>query len=785
VIQAETFPIEPWQLRESWLSLDLLAQSESLFALSNGHLGVRGTLDEGEPYGRPGSYLNGVYELRPLPYAEAGYGYPEAGQSVINVTDGKLLRLLVNDEPLDVRYGRCDDHERVLSLRDGVLTRRARWHSPAGRTVDLHTRRLVSLTQRAILACSYRVSPVDGPADVVIQSELVANEELPRQQGMDPRVSAALEQPLVSELATGHGTNAVLVHRTDRSRLRVAAAMGHRVEGDLAAPPTVDVDADTARVTFTAHLDAGQSICIEKFVAYGWSEHRSVPALRAQVEGALAAVLPAGWAGVSAEQRAYLDAFWLRADVVIDGDDAIQQAVRFGLFHLLQASARAEGRPLPAKGLTGDGYDGHAFWDTEMFVLPMLTYTTPDSARDALRWRASTLPQARERAGQLGLAGATFPWRTIHGEECSSYWPAGTAAFHVNADVADAAIRYVNATDDHAFEEAVGLELLGETARLWRSLGHLEDDDEFHIDGVTGPDEYSAVTDDNIYTNLMAQRNLRGAATAANRHPARARRLGFSSDEVDEWMRTATAVHVPYDRRLQVHEQSAGYTSHECWDFDSTDADRYPLLLWYPYFDLYRKQVVKQADLVLALHVCGDSFTPDEKARAFDYYEGLTVRDSSLSAGTQAIVAAEVGCIDLAYDYLAEAALLDLRDLQHNTRTGLHLASLASAWAGVVAGFGGMRDHHGLLTFSPRLPPGVARISFSIVWKGQPLTVDIGVGEVTYTSSGSAPVELTSHGQPVSVPPHSSVRRAIPELERRASPAQPAGRQPRRRRDYR
>ena len=297
----------------------------------------------------------------------------------------------------------------------------------------------------------------------------------------------------------------------------------------------------------------------------------------------------------------------------------------------------------------------------------MLTYTAPRAAADALRWRHSTLDLARDRAAQLGLAGAAFPWRTIRGHECSGYWPAGTAAFHIGADIADAVVRYQHAADDEPFEREVGIELLVETARLWRSLGHHDAQGRFRIDGVTGPDEYSAIADNNVYTNLMAQRNLRAAADAVGRHPRRAAELGADFEEAATWRHAAESMIVLWDDDLGVHPQSEGFTDHQTWDFAATDASQYPLLLHFPYFDLYRKQVVKQADLVLALHACGDAFTDEEKARDFAYYEALTVRDSSLSACTQAVVAAEVGHLELAYDYFGEAALMDLHDLEHNT----------------------------------------------------------------------------------------------------------------------
>ena len=297
--------------------------------------------------------------------------------------------------------------------------------------------------------------------------------------------------------------------------------MDHLIDGSSDIKVQVDSQAytDGGVVTATALLKPGQRLHMVKYVAYGWSGSRTLPAVRDQVWAALSAAKQSGWDGLLAEQREYLDDFWDRADVEVDGDTEVQQAVRFALFHVLQAGARAETRAIPAKGLTGPGYDGHAFWDTETFVLPVLSLTSPDAAANALRWRHSTLPLAIERACQLGLQGAAFPWRTIAGEECSAYWPAGMAAFHVNADIANAVVRYVNLSGDEEFARGPGMDLLTHTARLWRSLGHHDDQGRFHIDGVTGPDEYSALADNNIYTNLMAKENLVAAADAAKRYP--------------------------------------------------------------------------------------------------------------------------------------------------------------------------------------------------------------------------------------------------------------------------
>ena len=777
-IRQAAYPVEPWCVRETGLDLRVLAQSESVFALSNGHIGLRGNLDEGEPHGLPGTYLNSFCEVRPLPYAEAGYGDPPSGQTIINVTNGKLIRLVVDDEPFDVRYGTLERYQRVLDLRAGTVSRELTWTSPAGVRVRIRSERLVSLTQQAVAAICYTVEPVSGPTRLVVRSELVANEALP-DPGTDPRAAAAVQAPLVAEEhAVGDDQfRVVLTHRTRRSGLLIAAGMAHEVEGTDRMSAYTEAFPDVGRCTIAARVQPGGQLRIVKYIGYAWSSRLSRPALHDQVAGALAVARLTGWPGLKDEQRRYLDEFWEGADVEVDGDPEIQQAVRFGLFHVMQAGARMQCRPIAAKGLTGPGYDGHTFWDTETFVLPLLTYTQPSAAANALRWRHVTLPEARQRARDLGLAGAAYPWRTIRGEECSGYWPAGTAAFHINADIADAVLRYVDATQDASFEREIGLDLLVETARLWRKLGHHDTRGRFRIDGVTGPDEYSAAADNNVYTNLMAQQNLSAAAAACARHPDDAARLGVTGEEMAAWRAAAGAMMIPFDAERGIHPQHEGFTEHAEWDFAGTPADKYPLLLNYPYFELYRKQVIKQADLVLAMHLRGDAFTAEQKARNFAYYEARTVRDSSLSACTQAVLAAETGHLELAHDYLAEAALVDLQDRQHNTRDGLHMAALAGTWTALVAGFGGMRASGGRLAFRPRLPSGITRLAVRLRYRGRRLRLTIGADEARYELLDGEPLAIVHHGEQVLLAGTPVVLGIAPELVR-MRPRQPEGRAP-------
>ena len=445
--------------------------------------------------------------------------------------------------------------------------------------------------------------------------------------------------------------------------------------------------------------------------------------------------------------------FWRRSDVRIKDvrEDRtkrttveIQQAIRFNLFHILQASARAENAGVAAKGLTGQAYEGHYFWDTEIYLLPFLTYTSPQIARNLLGFRYRTLPQARARARQLGHRGAIFPWRTISGEEASAYYAAGTAQYHINADIMFALRKYVQATSDDVFLRDCGAEMLVETARLWLDLGFYSNakGGKFCINAVTGPDEYNTVVNNNAYTNLMARENLRYAvqtveslrAKNPDAYNALAHKTTLDPAEVDAWLRAAENMYVPYDEKLKIIPQDDGFLEREPWDFRNTPPDHYPLLLFYHPLNIYRKQVIKQADVVLAMFLLGDVFSPEAKKRNFDFYDPLTTGDSSLSSCVEAIIAAQVGDMDKAIRYGMAALLMDLADVGGNVKDGCHIASMGGTWMVLAYGFGGMRDNDGTLSFRPRrAPQDNAILRFPLTYRGQMLEVEIGIDKVEYS----------------------------------------------------
>jgi alpha,alpha-trehalose phosphorylase len=466
--------------------------------------------------------------------------------------------------------------------------------------------------------------------------------------------------------------------------------------------------------------------------------------------------------------------------VEIDSDPELQLAIRFDLFQLLQAAACVSRAPVGAKGLTGGGYSGHTFWDVEGFVLPALTLLRPRDAARLLQWRSSTLDRARDRAQVLDLGGASFPWRTIDGHETSAYWPASTAAMHVNADIARAFRWWADVTGED-LTTVGGADVLVETARVWAAMVHEDHEGRIHLLGMTGPDEYTGVVDDNVFTNLMARRNLRAAADACEEHPEHVGRLSVTADELQRWRALADAIHVPYDAVRGVHPSNEGFTTYREWDFEAK-RDGYPVEEHFHYAKIYRRQVVKQADLVLALWWCSEAFTPEQTARDLDYYELRTVRDSSLSACVQAVVCARVGHLDLALEYLREAALVDLRDIQQDAEEGLHLASAAGSWLAVVCGFGGLDPEGGELRLAPRLPERLHRIAFRLGWRGRRLGVEVTrSGTTVRVLDGAAgEVALQIDGEALTVtadrPATAPLRTPQPSTP---APRQPPGRAPR------
>jgi alpha,alpha-trehalose phosphorylase len=747
------YPADEWNVIERAFHPEFLAQSETMLALGNGYLGMRGCPEEGGPNAENTTLINGFYETWPIVYAEDAYGFAKTGQTICNVTDSKLIKLFVDDEPFWLPDAKLLSYDRRLNMKSGTLDREILWETPAGKQVSIRSRRLVSFENRHVAAISYCVTLLNANAFVLISSEMTADQPASHIDTDDPRLAKAFSgRVLHPQACYSKGCRIVLCHATKKSRLTVACATDHALETSCPHTDNTVCTDHFGQVAFTIEARQDCPIQLTKYIVYHTSNTASAQELCGRAEWTLDRVTVQGFQQLLSSQEQYLDDFWRRSDVRIKDvrEDRtkrstveIQQAIRFNLFHVLQASARAEDTGVPAKGLTGKAYEGHYFWDTEIYLLPFLTYTSPRIARNLLIFRYNMLPQARARAKQLGHRGAMFPWRTINGEEASAYYAAGTAQYHINADIMYALRKYVQATGDESFLRDYGAEMLVETARLWLDLGFYSETrgGKFCINGVTGPDEYSAVVNNNAYTNLMARENLRYAAQTVkslqsaepDAYNALAHKTALEPSEVERWIRAAENMYVPCDEDRQIVLQDESFLDREPWDFKNTPPEHYPLLLFYHPLDIYRKRVIKQADVVLAMFLLGDMFSPEAKKRNFYFYDPLTTGDSSLSSCVEAIIAAQVGDIEKGIRYGMAALLMDLADVGGNVKDGCHIASMGGTWMMLTYGLGGMQDNDGTLSFWPRRAPEEnAILRFPVTYRGQTLEIEIGPEKVEY-----------------------------------------------------
>ncbi len=737
------YPGDEWKIIEKQFYPDFIGQMETIFALSNGYLGMRGTFEEGRPFYNHGNFINGFFESWPIVYGEKAYGFAKTGQTIVNLHDLKIIRLFVDDEPFFLPTADLKQFTRTLNMKEGTLTRKILWEMDSGKLVSIKSTRLVSFEHRHLAAIDYEVTVLNSTAPVVISSEITSHRTIRGTDG-DPRDTRVFREKVLNPRAKiAENMRLILGFRTQNSLMTIGCGFDHSLNTDNPVTWESESSDDDGRVVFTMEAKPNVPVRITKWMSFHTSRRTPPEDLCKRAERTLFRAKRNGFEAILNSQKQFLADYWRVCDVrmVVDegrggrSAEEWQQAVRWNLYQLCQASVRAEGTGIPAKGLTGDGYEGHYFWDIETYVLPFLTFTRPRIAKNLLQFRHSMLEKARQRARDVNQKGALFPWRTINGDEASAYYAAGTAQYHINADIIFALKKYVQVTGDFDFLYREGAEMLVETARMWRDLGFFSarKNNRFCIHGVTGPDEYNTVVNNNAFTNLMARENLWFAAGTvedlqrkdAGLYQRLVDKTGLECTEVEEWRRAAENMYIPYDEELGIHPQDDSFLDKKKWDIEGTPPDKFPLLLHFHPLVIYRHRVIKQADLVLALFLLSHRFTEEEKARNFDYYDRLTTGDSSLSVGIQSIVASEIGRYKKAVEYARYAVLMDLADIGGNVGHGCHIASIGAAWMVLVYGFAGMRDHNGRISFNPRLPEACSLFRFCLTIRNSLLQIEL------------------------------------------------------------
>ncbi|SET00277.1 alpha,alpha-trehalose phosphorylase [Oceanobacillus limi] len=753
-----------WKLTKSELDNQNLLVNESLLSLGNGYLGVRGNFEEGYHDGYKsirGTYINAFHDETEISYGEKLHAFPETQQKLVNIIDGQGIHIYIDDELFSLFDGEIIAFERNLHVDAGFVERIIHWKSPKGKELKLHFRRVVSFEVKELFAIDVRIEPGSNVEQVKIVSTLEGDVSNFVDKS-DPRVASGHAKRLKVSEVDKKGAYSVVKDTTYVTNLEVASVTSTRVS----TTNSYDSEVTDTGVKEVYICEGNGVIDFTKFNVYtdtlrhGKTVVEQALAIQDELENKT-------FEDLLDAQKRYLDAFWSKSDIQIDGDDELQQGIRFNLYHLLQSAGKDSVSNIAAKGLSGEGYEGHYFWDTEIYMFPVFLMTNPEIAKNLLLHRYSVLDSARERAKEMGhTKGALFPWRTITGGESSAFFPAGTAQYHISADIAYSFIQYYLVTKDEDLLKTYMAEVLFETARLWVDTGHMLDG-QFRIDDVTGPDEYTCIVNNNYYTNAMAKHNLLWAAKVYQQLKETeslqelASKINVTEQEVNEWLEAGENMYLPYDEDLKINAQDDSFLKKERWDLENTPKDKFPLLLNYHPLTLYRYQVCKQADTVLAHFLLEDEQDEETIKNSYDYYEQITTHDSSLSYCVFSIMGSKLGYDDKAYRYFNETARLDLDNTHGNTKDGLHMANMGGTWLAIVFGFAGLRVKESGISLQPTLPKQWNSLAFHLQYQGRLLKVRMENEVITYTIEEGDSLEIMHHGKPVVLEKGKEVEMAI------------------------
>ncbi|MBO3379244.1 glycoside hydrolase family 65 protein [Clostridium perfringens] len=758
------YKIEPWNITEEEFLLKNNYRNETTFSLANGYIGTRGTFEEAYDFdvetGLEGNFVNGFYESEHIRYGEWNFGFPTESQSLLNLPNAKIIKLFIEDEEFSMLTGEIEDYKRVLHMKEGRITRDLIWVSPKGKKVKISISRFVSFNNKNLMEIRYKVTPLNFSGNLKFISAIDANVENHTRK-TNPLVDyGPFGKRLANDYIDSIKDELYYEGITLNSELSIACGAVNRISSENFIRKNFK-NYELCGVSYEFYAKENEEIILDKFIAYSTSLDMNCEKLHGFIKAILSDAEEQGYIEAESEQKEYVEEFWRTADVIIEGDDALQQGIRFNLFHLMQSAGRDGKTGMGAKGLSGEGYEGHYFWDTEMYVLPVFVYTKPDLAKKLLDYRYFTLDKARERARVLGHdKGALYPWRTINGEEASTYFPLGTAQYHINADIAYAFKLYVDVNDDFNYLKDKAAEVLCETSRVWANVGSFSEyvGNKYCICAVTGPDEYNAIVDNNFYTNLMARENLRDAIWALNKIKEKdqlaydnlVKKIDLKDEEIEYWKKIIENMYFPYDEKRGVYPLDDGFMKRKPWDDSKIPKEKRHLLYenYHPLF-IFRQRMSKQADVILAMYLHSNLFSIEELRKNYDFYQEVTLHHSSLSTCIFGILASQIGYDEEAYKYFSQSARMDLDDYHNNFYAGIHAANMAGTWQGIVNGFAGLRTNKGVLELNPTIPKEWNAYSFKIFYKKNLLEIKISKDEIEIRLLEGENLELYVYGEKV------------------------------------
>ena len=682
---------------------------ETIFALGDGHMGVRDSVPftGNQQATLPVMLINGYYATNPITYGESAYGYAKNHQTIISLTSPRYLDFATEKTSSEIP-GDWDMmvDDAVLDFDTGVLTEKFQIVTSDDHHFELVVKSMIALDNSHQLFLNYELTSLDYTGALRFTRPIIHDVTATTADADDPRVA---------QRQSGLTNQFIPADRQQQIKWQTLVASTHQqiTQRDwLTSFPTgFEVYGD--------HAGFHGSGTIEVQTTLSWSFTRQI----SEINQALPDTITSWTNDIVDRNRQILTNFWQQSQVQIS-DKKLQTGIQYNLFQLFQSAGRNGLTNIAAKGITGPGYEGHYFWDTEMYMLPFFIYTQPQIAKQLLHYRFSILPQAQERARSLGVTwGALYAWRTINGEEASAYFPAGTAQYHINADIAHTVKLYFDVTNDQNFLREQGAAVVLETARFWLQFGSWQQRDgrsQFCLYKVTGPDEYTALVDNNYYTNRMAKENMAFAAWLLENHY-----IDGDADEQAQFTKASTNMYLPYDQEQQVTAQDDNSPKMPVWPFATTAATQYPLLLHYHPLMIYRHRVNKQADTLLAEMLFPEDQSLEQLRRDYEYYEPITTHDSSLSRSIFSILASRLGDHDKAFSYYMDTSLMDLVDLQGNAKDGLHEANLGGSWLGLTYGFAGMYVADGKLHITNHLPTQITHLSYRLRFRGRVLEVQL------------------------------------------------------------
>lgn len=703
-----------------------LLNEETLLSTGNGYVGMRANFEEGyknEYNSYIGTYINGFYDIHPICYGEYCYGFPQSGQRMVNVHNAQNVWINIDGSTFNIFEGKLKEISRELNIKKGYALRHVKWQSPKGHNFEITFKRMASFTTLELITIDIEIKSVDYDGEIKIVSA-IEKEVINNLDQNDSRAGGHGSPMLKLIDKKVSGNVHMLLSETTVSKLRLATACAYNMHMNFEA-----IENGTVATT-TEYIKKGDTVRFTKYIAFADSiRHNDV------VNSAINAAYKAKVMGVDyyyVQQAKYLEEFWKYAYITVDDKD-VEYALNYSVYQLLSSAGKDEYSNIGAKGLSGGGYEGHYFWDTEIYMIPFFMLTMPKIAKNLLKFRYKMLNASRKRAIEMGhKKGAKIPWRTIAGGECSAYFPAGSAQYHINADIAYAYIQYYLYTNDIEMLASFGFEVIFETARIWTEMGNYNLQGEFCINTVTGPDEYTAIVDNNYYTNSMAKYHLEWTVKLAeilkdlepHAWGQLSKRLDLKDSELNAMKNAAKHMRLPYDEKLNIHLQDDSFINKKEWDFDNTPKDNYPLLLNYHPLHIYRHQVLKQADTILS-YILLDDVQKDIMKSSYDYYKARTTHDSSLSPCVHSMMSAKLNRSEEAYKFFMSTIRLDIDDINKNTKDGLHIANAGGAYMAMIYGFAGLRIKHDGLHINPIKPQDWSGYSFQLCYQNQMIKIEV------------------------------------------------------------